>query len=163
MNKLKKILCFIYNRNSNSFLLLKHPKKWAKDSGLWFTVSGGVEGKETSEDAVKREVLEETSLVIKELFYLNWASVYDCEYFKDDGKTGKVKKHCYERMYLAFVDSYKVKLNEEHINYRWVTLSELVKKIYWLSDKEELKNVLMKGIVKKKYFLKAKVELYGGS
>lgn len=57
----EKILAFIYNSETCKFLILnmtKHPDH--APEGGWFTVTGGVETGESLEEAVKREVKEET-------------------------------------------------------------------------------------------------------
>lgn len=42
----------------------------------WFVVTGGVEEGETYEQAVSREILEETGIIIEKSIDLNWGSIY---------------------------------------------------------------------------------------
>lgn len=135
-----KILSFIYNKNTKKFLILKtnRDKPEIHGKSKWFTVTGSLEGKETYEKAVKREVLEETGLYVKEIYDLKWG----CRY--------KWQNEVHEEMYfIAFVDSDKIKLdNVEVINYKWLNLNEFVKLIDWNGNKEELKTILKMGIKK---------------
>ncbi len=102
----KKILSFI--TDGNFFLALRNspfePKKHGGD--FWFVVTGGVEGKESFDEAAKREIREETNLEVKDIFPLNWGSVYEWG--------GEV---CEEHNFISFVDRKKIILNEEHIEY----------------------------------------------
>lgn len=70
-----KILVFVIcNRK---LLALRNKPQDPKHGGdFWFTVTGEVEDNERYEDAVKREVKEETTLKTKEIINLNWASLY---------------------------------------------------------------------------------------
>lgn len=144
--KTKKILSFI--TNGKLFLILRNNPKDKKHGGdFWFTVTGAVENNENDLSAVKREVKEETNLNINEILPLNWGS-----YYKTDDKT------CEEHNYLSFVDDETIILNEEHVDYRWVTLSDLIHKIYWIADKSILKKVLEKGIQKELFFKQLTIE-----
>ena len=68
----KKILSFIYNKKKNKFLILKtngdEPEVHGKSH--WFTTTGSVEKEESYEEAVRREVKEETDLDVKEIYFL---------------------------------------------------------------------------------------------
>ncbi len=49
-------------QKSNTFLLVKRSDYIDTAKGYWCPVSGGIEGDETQEEALKREVLEEVGL-----------------------------------------------------------------------------------------------------
>lgn len=55
--------------------MTKHPEYAPK--GGWFVVTGAVEKNETLEEAVAREILEETGLDTEEIISLNWGSIYE--------------------------------------------------------------------------------------
>jgi len=129
--------------------MTKHPEH--APEGGWFVVTGGVEGNESSEDAVNREVFEETRLNLEEIIPLNWGSLYEWR--------GEL---CEEQNFIAFVKSGEVILNEEHSDYQWLSLDEFIKKINWDDDKELLKKVLEKAIKKEKYFDKMNIKDYRG-
>ncbi|GGE55841.1 NUDIX hydrolase [Priestia taiwanensis] len=58
-------ICFI--KCGNKLLLLNRDKK--PNMGLWNGVGGKIEAGERVEDSIKREVLEETSLVLEDVMY----------------------------------------------------------------------------------------------
>ena len=143
---MRKILSFITNRKS--FLILRNNSKDQKHGGdFWFTVTGGVENDENDLSAVRREIKEETNLDVNEIFSLNWGSEYKVDAIE-----------CKERNYLSFVDDGTIILNEEHVDYKWVSLSELVKKIHWTTDKAILKKVLEKGMKRMSHFKQFTIE-----
>ena len=142
----KKILAFVYD--GKKFLILRNnPKDSAHGGDYWFTVTGSVEADESLEDAVKREVEEETNLNISEIFDLKWGSIYS--WGGEDHS---------ENNFLAFVKKGKVILNEEHIDFEWLGLDDFVGKINWSLDKEELKKVLEKALRKELFFNKEKID-----
>lgn len=143
-----KILTFIYNGEKDKFLLLamtKHPDH--APNGGWFTVTGEIEKGESPEDAVKREIKEETGLIPENIISLNWGSIYEwkSEEFK-------------EMNFMAFVNSDEIILNEEHSKYKWLHTDEFIEKIEWDDNKTLLKKVLIKGINKEIYFDKKERE-----
>ncbi len=81
---------WIITRYAGKWLLTKH-----KDRGLEFP-GGKVEEGETPEEAAKREVLEETGGVVKELTYIGQYHV--------DGKGGNVIKNVYFAHVLELTD-----------------------------------------------------------
>jgi 8-oxo-dGTP pyrophosphatase MutT (NUDIX family) len=93
--KKRKILTFVVNDGKLLVLeMTKHPEH--APEGGWFVVTGGVEENESSENAVAREVLEETGLEIEDIIPLNWGSVYEWDY-------KGVKNICEEINFLSFV------------------------------------------------------------
>ena len=150
----RKILTFVVNGEKLLALeMTKHPEHAPK--GGWFVVTGGVEENESSENAVAREVLEETGLDIEEIIPLNCGSVYEWDY-------KGIKNVCEEINFLSFVKSREITLNEEHSKYEWLNLDEFIKKINWDDDKELLKKVLEKALNKEKYFDKMTIKDYSG-
>jgi len=148
----KKILTFVVN--DGKFLALemtKHPEH--APEGGWFTVTGGVEESESYEDAIVREILEETGLNTEEIIPLNWGSVYEWNY-------NGIKTVYEEHNFLSFVKSMKVILNEEHSKYDWLNLDEFIERIKWDDDKELLRKVLEKALNKEKHFDKITIKDY---
>lgn len=140
----KKILAFVVD-NGKFLALYSEPHKihgW----GGWFVVTGGVEEGESHEDAVVREILEETGLQVKEIMPLNWGSKYEW--------WGEV---CEEINFIAFVKPGEVRLNEEHSKYAWLNLHEFVEQIKWEDDKTLLTEVLTRALEKKAYFKELKM------
>lgn len=135
-----KILAFIFD--GNKFLALRNNSKDPSHGGdFWFTVTGSIEKNETEIEAVKREVKEETNLDIKNIFDLNGGSIYSWN-----------NKNYQEKNFIVFVKKGNVKLNEEHVEYKWVRLKKFVSLINWEGNKDELKKILKLGIRKVSLF-----------
>jgi len=144
--KTKKILSFI--TDGKLFLILRNNPKDKRHGGdFWFTVTGEVEKNEDNLSAVRREVKEETNLSINEIIPLNWGSQYNIK-----------SNICEEHNYLSFVDNGTIILNEEHIDYKWVSITDLIRQIHWLADKSILRKVLEKGIQKEFFFKDLTIE-----
>jgi 8-oxo-dGTP pyrophosphatase MutT (NUDIX family) len=142
----RKILAFVCD--GGKFLLLRNnPKDPAHGGDYWFTVTGNIEADESLEEAVEREVKEETNLNVSEIFNLNWGSIYSC----------RGEDHS-ENNFLAFVKKGEVILNEEHIGFEWLDLDDFIKKINWRLNKEELKRVLQKAMKRELFFKKEKID-----
>lgn len=136
----KKVLAFIYNKKKDKFLAIKTNGRQSKKHGKsrWFTVTGSIEKGETPEQAVKREIKEETNLGVMEILDLKLG----CRYVW--------QKQIYEeRYFIAFINSNNIKLDGiELINYKWLKLKEFVNLIEWSTNKDELNTFLKKGIEK---------------
>lgn len=135
----KKILTFVvYGKNILALYSESHPQH---GKGGWFVVTGGVEENEDYEEAVSREVMEETGLIIKEIFPLNWGSIYNW-----------MDEVCEEHNFVSFVNSRNVTLNEEHSKYEWMDIDKFINIVKWDDDKELLEKVLKKALNKKNHF-----------
>lgn len=134
---MNKILSFIINKNNNKLLLLKGSDKDPQfHESFWYVVTGGVEEEDNSFfDTVKREVLEETNLEVKNIIDLDWVFEYE-----------SLGLYCIERAYVSYVESDKVILNEESIDFNWCNLDEFIDKIHWFGEKDELREKLSKYI-----------------
>ena len=142
----KKILVLVHN--GEKFLLLRNNSEDLAHGGdYWFTVTGSVETNESPEDAIRREVKEETNLNVSEILDLRWGSIYS--WGGEDHS---------ENNFLAFVRKEKIKLNEEHVDFEWLSLDDFVQKIKWDLNKEELKKVLQKAIKRELFFKKEKID-----
>lgn len=145
-NMNKKILVFIVKKNN--LLLLRNNFEDPKHGGdFWFTVTGSIEKGENEEQAIKREVKEETNLEINEIFDLNWASIYEWN-----------KEEHFEKNFIVFVKNGEVKLSEEHVEYKWLDFKDFIEKIKWGLDKEELRKVLELGMNRKLFFKEQRVD-----
>ncbi|MEX0920279.1 MAG: NUDIX domain-containing protein [Candidatus Pacearchaeota archaeon] len=143
----KKILTFVVNRGK--FLALHSEPHPDHGKGGWFVVTGGVEENETHEEAVAREILEETGLAVDEIIPLNWGSIYN---WWDE--------LCEELNFISFVKSGEMILNEEHSKFDWLEIDEFIERIKWDDDKELLKTILEKALNKEKHFHKMTVKDY---
>jgi ADP-ribose pyrophosphatase YjhB (NUDIX family) len=91
-----------------------HTVKW---SGLWGIPGGKIKGGESAEDALRREILEETNLTLTEI---EFALAQDCIRSKEFYKSA----HFVLLNYLATTSQSTVTLNAEADEYRWSTLEE---------------------------------------
>jgi nucleoside triphosphatase len=102
--------------HNDRFLLVKSPK-W-KDT--WVLAGGHIEVGETMEDALKREIKEETCLDIYDIRFLSVQEfIFGLGFWK--------KKHFIFFDYCCKTDGDKVVLDGEGSGYRWVTLEEAEK------------------------------------
>jgi|TARA_B100001964_G_C13948625_1_gene472265 8-oxo-dGTP pyrophosphatase MutT (NUDIX family) len=143
----KKILSFICR--DNKFLALRNSPYKEHGGDFWFVVTGGVNEGESYNEAVKREIKEETNLDIKETLNLNWGSVYN---WGEDT--------CEELNFISFAEQEEISLNEEHVEFQWLDLNDFVKRIKWDDNKEILKKVLEKALDKKLYFKGLEIKDY---
>lgn len=129
---MEKILTFIINKDNKLLLLLGSSNDPQFHKSFWYTVTGA---KESIDDdlysTVKREVKEETNLVVNKIVDLNTTFNYN-----------SLGKKCTEHVFISYVDDNDIILNEESIDYKWCNLDKFVKTIYWHYDKKELYNLL---------------------
>jgi phosphoglycolate phosphatase-like HAD superfamily hydrolase/8-oxo-dGTP pyrophosphatase MutT (NUDIX family) len=98
-------------------VLMIRTHKW---SDLWGIPGGKIERGETSEDALKREILEETQLTISDIrFVMNQDCIDSPEFIRPE--------HFILLNYLAKASSHEVILNEEAEKFRWLSIDEALK------------------------------------
>lgn len=116
----KTVLCYI--ENNNDYLMLHRTKKKNDlNEGKWIGVGGHIEEGENKEEAVRREVLEETGLDIEKFNYR--ATIY----FQDDDFK--------ETMYLFTAKSPTrevIKCNEGDL--KWIKKADVLKLNLWDGD-----------------------------
>lgn len=129
---INKVLVFI--KKDDKYLLLKGSDKDPQfKESFWYTVSGHIEDVDmTTEDAVIREVKEETNLNIYNIKSLNLVFKYN-----------SLNEECIEEVFLVETDEDNIILNEENIDYEWLNINEFIDLIKWYSSKEELKDILL--------------------
>ncbi len=106
-------LCYIENDRGQTLLLHRVKKENDLNKDKWIGVGGGFEDKESPEDCLLREVLEETGLTLTEYRYRGIVTfvsdVWETEYmhlFTATGFTGRMKE-CDEGV-LEWVDNARV-------------------------------------------------------
>jgi len=125
----------IFNPRGQVFLMRSH--KWRDH---WVLPGGHIELGERMEDALRREVKEETSLDIRDIDFICFQEfIYDERFWQ--------RRHFIFFDYACKTDSTDVELNEEAQEYTWVSLEDLqnlpVDTYTWNVIREYLK---MKGI-----------------
>lgn len=102
----------IHDGAGNVLMIRTH--KW---SDLWGIPGGKIERGESSEDALKREIREETDLEISDIrFVMNQDCIDSAEFMRPE--------HFILLNYLAKASSHEVVLNDEAEDFRWVKLEE---------------------------------------
>lgn len=130
---MKKVLAIIKSDQGNFLLLKTNPKHMLIDS--WYVVTGSVEENESDEEAVRREVQEETSLEIIEIRPIDLTLEY--EWPKSSGKMYS------EKVFFVLVKEGEVKLSQwEHLEYKWLDQKNFIKEIDWFGDKKELQEII---------------------
>ena len=105
----------IFNPEGKVFLMRSH--KW---HGQYVIPGGHIELGETIEEALRREVKEETNLDIYDIEFLIFQEfIYDKSFWKKD--------HFIFFDYMCRTDSSDVVLNEEAEEYIWVSVEEALK------------------------------------
>jgi len=113
-NKINKNVTIIIVNEENKILLLKrsdYPDQWMPSK--WALVGGAVDVNEKPEEAIKREIIEETGLEIDEIM-----------------NTFTIKKNVDDSIEFVYVckysgDSSEIDLNEEHSGYGWFSIDEI--------------------------------------
>lgn len=98
----------IYN-DKGEILLIKNPK--FKD--FWTIPGGHIELDETAEDALNREIMEETGLEMKNIEPISFSEAINPEFFHE-------KKHFIYLNYLAELAGGEITKTEEMTEYLWV-------------------------------------------
>ena len=120
----------IYNTKTNKVLLLQRND----GNNVWEIPGGKRENNEDIVDALKREVQEETGLIINE---------YKLIYVSPIFENHPILKPFLNIGYLCFVDNNDVIISNEHIDYKWVSVEEF----HNLLDKDIYSDLLKNGMI----------------
>lgn len=121
----------IYNTKTNKVLLLQRND----GNNVWEIPGGKRENNEDIVDALRREVQEETGLIINE---------YKLVYVSPIFENHPVLKPFLNIGYLCFVDNGDVIISNEHIDYKWVSVEELTSYL----DKDIYNDLLKNGMIR---------------
>ena len=121
----------IYNTKTRKVLLLQRND----GNNAWEIPGGKRENNEDIVSALKREVKEETGLVINE---------YKLVYVSPIFENHPVLKPFLNIGYLCLVDNSDVIISNEHIDYKWVSVEELVNYL----DNDIYNDLLKNGMIK---------------
>ena len=109
----KVVAALIVSSDGKILLAKKRPLPRVVYEGVWVIPGGVVDSGETNEEALQREVLEETNLKIKNIKYLTSLV------FERDDNIPVVVISLY-----ADPEEGEIKLSKEMTEYKWVTLQE---------------------------------------
>lgn len=120
----------IYNTKTHKVLLLQRND----GNNVWEIPGGKRENNEDIVNALKREVQEETGLIINE---------YKLVYVSPIFENHPVLKPFLNIGYLCLVDNSDVVISDEHIDYKWVSVEELSSYL----DKDIYNDLLNNGMI----------------
>lgn len=101
------------NKEGKYLVVMRSAVKYPEAGAKWEIVGGRIDPGTTLIENLKREVLEETGLqVVGEPKLITAQDIL------------KPQKHIVRLTYSGFADG-KVKLSDEHTDYKWLTLSEI--------------------------------------
>ena len=127
-NYIEVHICHIKDKE-RKFLMLKRSERSKIYPGIWQMVTGKIDAGESTSDAVKRELAEETGLKAENLFVVPKINSF---YFPTSDKI------VLSPVFLAIVNSTDVTISDEHSEYKWVSYDEAIKIIYWPNQIESL-------------------------
>ena len=134
MRKPKNVLVFLYRYNNGIEYCLFYRSRGRFYQGL----SGGVEDLEELEDTVKREVYEETGIVVKNIMKLDTiSSIPGINVNKNFNYKNNIYV-VYEYGFGVKIDNEDIKLSSEHKEYKWVSYDEAIKLLKYDSNKTAL-------------------------
>ena len=122
----QSIECWLFAEGLNASVLLLQAGPTQKHPAYWQPVTGGIESGETSEQACRREVWEETGIVLEAAALRPADSTFDITI--DEHTT------LHKTLFLAVVPHQRVQISEEHIGWQWVPFSEAKELLYWPSS-----------------------------
>jgi dihydroneopterin triphosphate diphosphatase len=129
------IAVYVYRRHPKKksaleFLQIKRSRATGEYQESWQIVYGGIEKNETAVHAALRELAEETALVPKLLFQVEYMEMF---YFQHKDYVTVMPVFAAE---VAFNAS--ITLNHEHTDHRWVPLAQVAKQFMWRSQREAI-------------------------
>jgi molecular chaperone GrpE len=130
-------------------LLLKRSKK-SFNPGKWDLPGGTLEKGETLEEALLREIEEETGLEVETGEILGTAE------FSKEAKQFKDEKRGLR--FLAYCENVEVEISNEHQDFGWFSFGEALKK---LSEKDGFENEKREAVLKAQEILEAKSAVLG--
>ena len=132
----------------NKFLLFRRSLSGKIYPGIWQMVTGKIDEGESTADAVKRELFEETGLRPQKLFVVPKINSF---YFPTNDKI------VLSPVFLAVVNTTEIKISDEHCEFKWVSFDEASKLIYWPNQVESL--IIIKNYFEDKNLYKKLIEL----
>ena len=124
-------IIFRRNRDMIEYLLLK---RLPERNGFWQPVTGGMEEGETREEALCREVKEETGVK-------NIVAVIEGLYYFEFSDPNLNQEYVYG---VEVSPSEEIVLDrEEHSEYKWCSFQEALQLLYWKENKEALRKLNM--------------------
>ncbi|MFH1607647.1 MAG: NUDIX domain-containing protein [archaeon] len=128
------IVTYARTKQGIKYLILKRKLHWVG----WEFPKGGKRIYETNKRTVKRELKEETGLKVLKIKKFDFSGKY--KYDKAYKGREKFIGQSFS-LYAVEVDKRKVKIDNEHSDYKWEGFREAVKKLKWDNQKKSLRIV----------------------
>jgi dATP pyrophosphohydrolase len=127
----KYIECYIYSikKKKIKYLLLKRSLDNKVHPGIWQIVTGRIENKEKALNAALRELKEETGLEPIKFFIIPKVT----NFYSIKSDTMNIIP-----LFLALTEYKEINLSKEHSKYKWRSIEKAIKKLHWISQKENL-------------------------
>ena len=118
----------VYN---NKILVIK---RTPEDGGFWQTVTGTLEDGESLRSTLEREIEEEVGISKKHI-----KQISDVVYKFNWDKNGWCQT---DFVFVVLVDTDKVVLSHEHIDYAWLDPEEAIERVKTQGNKEAIKKAI---------------------
>lgn len=134
MHDTHKVWNIVYRFNSDALeLLILKPNPEPGRNTDFYVITGGIEAGEASIDTAIRETQEEIGI----------APILTTDLHKTISYVDKFSKITYtEHCFAIEIDDSPIILNEEHTDYKWISLDDFVDSIWWEGDKTELMDIV---------------------
>jgi dATP pyrophosphohydrolase len=113
----------------DKFLLLKRSDNAKIYPGIWQMITGTIESHEHTKDTLIRELEEETGLKPQKIYSIPRINTF---------YLAIADKICMSPVFLAIVVDTKVKISDEHTEYKWASFEEASNMIHWPNQVESL-------------------------
>ena len=126
-----QVEAIIFRRNGNKveYLLLK---RLPERNGFWQPITGGVEEGETRNEALRREIKEETGIK-------NIVAVLEDLYLFEFSDPNLNQEYVYG---VEVSPSEEIALDQkEHSEYKWCSFQEALQLLHWRENKEALRKL----------------------
>ncbi len=135
MNIVKKVWVIVYRLDEGAVKILAlRPNPEPDINSDYYVITGGIEKGESSKQAAIRETEEEIGVTPLSILRLDKTLHYA------DKLTGKkYSEYCF----AVQIDQSPLTLNEEHVDYKWLSVKNFVKTIWWIGSRDKLMDILV--------------------
>lgn len=136
MRKPKQVLVFLYRKNETG--VYEYCIFYRSKLQVWQGLSGGVENDETLIETVKREVFEETSIRVNDIYQLSSISSIPVVDITGEFSWGNDIYVVPEYTFGVPLENYDIHLSSEHKIYKWALFEETYGMLKFDSNKTAL-------------------------
>lgn len=132
------VVIFARINNKKKYLILKRKLHW----NGWELLKGGLKNRENENNAIRREIKEETGksfcdYILKKTKY-SYSFVYQKLFVHDKILWNGARN----RVYAAEFNNFKIKLDKnEHSGFKWVSKKDALKLLTWTEQKKVLRKI----------------------